>query len=40
MKVAAYQAPLLPVGSMEALEFIGDRVEWCETEGVDTLSAR
>jgi len=37
MKVAAYQAPLLPVGSMEALELIRDRVEWCETEGVDIL---
>jgi predicted amidohydrolase len=37
MKVAAYQAPLLPVGSMEALELIRDRVKWCETEGVDIL---
>jgi predicted amidohydrolase len=37
MKVAAYQSPLLPVGSMEALELIRDRVEWCETEGVDIL---
>jgi 5-aminopentanamidase len=37
MKVAAYQAPLLPAGSMEALEIIGDRVRWCETEGVDIL---
>jgi predicted amidohydrolase len=37
MKVAAYQAPLLPAGSMEALELIRDRVKWCETEGVDIL---
>ena len=37
MKVAAYQAPLLPGGSMEALELIRDRVKWCETEGVDIL---
>src|SRR6266849_5540637 len=37
MKVAAYQAPLLPSGSMEALELIRDRIRWCETEGVDIL---
>ena len=37
MKVAAYQAPLLPGGSMEALELIRDRVKWCETEGVGIL---
>src|SRR5262249_14428879 len=37
MKVAAYQAPLLPAGSMEALEIIRDRVRWCETEGVNIL---
>jgi predicted amidohydrolase len=37
MKVAAYQAPLLPGGSMDALELIRDRVKWCETEGVDIL---
>jgi predicted amidohydrolase len=37
MKVAAYQAPLLPGGSMEALHLIRDRVKWCETEGVDIL---
>jgi hypothetical protein len=29
MKVAAYQAPLLPGGSMEALRLIRDRVKWC-----------
>jgi predicted amidohydrolase len=37
MKVAAYQAPLLPAGSMEALEFIADRVEWCAANGVGIL---
>jgi predicted amidohydrolase len=37
MKVAAYQAPLLPAGSMAALELIRQRVKWCETEGVDIL---
>jgi len=37
MKVAAYHAPLLPGGSMEALNLIRDRVTWCETSGVDIL---
>jgi len=37
MKVAAYQAPLLPGGSMAALQLIRNRVKWCETEGVDFL---
>ena len=37
MKVAAYQAPLLPGGSMAALALISDRVKWCESEGVDIL---
>jgi predicted amidohydrolase len=37
MKVAAYQAPLLPAGSMAALDLIRDRVKWCESEGVDVL---
>ena len=37
MKVAAYQAPLLPGGSMAALQLIRNRVKWCETEGVDIL---
>jgi len=37
MKVAAYQAPLLPGESMEALELIRDRIKWCESEGVDIL---
>ncbi len=37
MKVAAYQAPVLRGGSMEALELIRSRVEWCESWGVDIL---
>jgi predicted amidohydrolase len=37
MKIAAFQAPLLPGGSMEALNLIGDRVKWCETNGIDIL---
>ena len=37
MKVAAYQAPLLPSGSLEALDLIRRRVEWCEVEGVAIL---
>src|SRR5215469_4926571 len=37
MKVAAYQAPLLPAGSMQTLDMIRDRVKWCESEGVDIL---
>lgn len=38
MKVAAYQAPLLPSGSTDvALRLIRERVEWCESEGVEIL---
>jgi predicted amidohydrolase len=37
VKVAAYQAPLLPGGSLAALELIRDRIKWCEFEGVDFL---
>jgi predicted amidohydrolase len=37
MKVAAYQAPLLPGGSLAALQLIRDRVKWCETAGVAIL---
>jgi predicted amidohydrolase len=37
MKVAAYQAPLLPAGSMAALDLIRDRIIWCEAEGVAFL---
>ena len=37
MKVAAYQAPLLAAGSMNALGLIRTRIEWCEAEGVTIL---
>jgi predicted amidohydrolase len=37
VKVAAYQAPLLPSGSMEAIGLIRERVAWCEAEGVEIL---
>ena len=37
VKVAAYQAPLLEVGSMDALALIRVRVEWCEVAGVEVL---
>ena len=37
MKVAAYQAPLLPSGSMESLDLIRRRVDLCESDGVEIL---
>jgi len=37
MKVAAYQAPLLAAGSLEAISLIQERVAWCESEGVSIL---
>ena len=37
MQVAAYQAPLLPAGSMGGLELIRQRVKWCEANGVEIL---
>jgi predicted amidohydrolase len=37
MKVAAYQAPVLPPGSMAALGQIRKRIDWCESEGVEML---
>lgn len=37
MKIATYQAPLLPGGSMDAAALIRDRVTWCESEGVEIL---
>jgi predicted amidohydrolase len=37
VRVAAYQAPLLAAGSMDALDLIRTRVEWCEAEGVAIL---
>jgi predicted amidohydrolase len=37
MKVAAYQAPLLPAGSAEAIEFIREQVSRCESEAISIL---
>jgi predicted amidohydrolase len=37
VKVAAYQAPLLPSGSMDALDLIRKRLNRCEAEGVEIL---
>jgi 5-aminopentanamidase len=37
VKVAAFQAPLLPAGSMEALALIRERIDWCESAGVEIL---
>jgi 5-aminopentanamidase len=39
MKVAAYQAPLLPSGSphARAIELIRQKVDWCDTHGVSML---
>lgn len=37
MKIAAYQAPLLRCGSMEAIELIRQQVKRCESEGVAIL---
>ena len=36
-RVAAFQAPLLPVGSMAAIELIAERVRWCEATSVAIL---
>jgi len=37
VKVAAYQAPLLPAGSMDALRLIRTQIERCEAQGVTIL---
>jgi 5-aminopentanamidase len=37
VKVAAYQAPLLESGSMDALVLIREQVEYCESAGVEIL---
>ena len=37
MKVAAYQAPLLASGSMEAIDLIAIQVRSCESAGVEIL---
>lgn len=37
MKVAAYQTPLLPHGSMAAIDLIAAQIRSCESAGVDIL---
>jgi predicted amidohydrolase len=37
VKVAVYQAPLLPIGSLESLDFIREQVAWCETRDISIL---
>src|SRR5512138_2396908 len=37
MKVAAWQAPLLPAGSPETIGFIREQVRRCESEGVSIV---
>jgi hypothetical protein len=37
MKVAAYQAPLLPLSSMHARDLVQARVRECEAEGISVL---
>ena len=37
LRVAAYQAPLLPIGSMDAFALLRARVDWCEAAGVQIL---
>jgi predicted amidohydrolase len=37
MRVAAHQAPLLPIGSMEAIGLIAQQVKACEAIGVEIL---
>src|SRR5258708_6626963 len=37
MRIAAYQTPLLPCGSLGVVGLIRDRVDWCEAEGVELL---
>jgi hypothetical protein len=40
VKVATYQAPLLPAGSMNAIPLIRSRVEQCEDERIEMLCCR
>lgn len=37
MRVAAYQAPLLPAGSFEAIDLMREQVRRCEAEGIAVL---
>lgn len=39
MKVAAYQAPYLPFGSMDAVGLIREQIARCESAGVEILCA-
>lgn len=37
MKLAAYQAPLLPAGSMAPLDQLARKIRWCEAQAIDLL---
>lgn len=37
MKVAAYQAPMLDIGSFDAIELIREQLIFCEAQGVEIL---
>jgi hypothetical protein len=37
MKIAACQSPLVPEGSMHALDLIREQVAWCEEEEIRIL---
>src|SRR4051794_39490997 len=37
MKLAAWQAPLLPSGSMAAIGLARERLAWCEAKGIQIL---
>ena len=37
MKLAAWQAPLLPRASMAAIDLARERIAWCEAEGISIL---
>src|SRR5262249_10145442 len=37
VKVAAYQAPLSSISSMEVLGLIREQIDWCESDGVEIL---
>jgi len=37
VKVAVYQAPLLPIGSFGAMDFIREKVAWCEAQDISIL---
>jgi len=37
LKIGAYQAPLLPIGSMEAIDLIRTQIARCENEEIEIL---